>query len=83
MICTRRTTIVLHADLANLTPDGLQRLTIDELGALVERIELETQTLNRMRRFVGRALVDRMNGVTQEPNELLARRARRSRRARV
>ena len=59
MICTRRTTIRIRPELGSLDAGALDRLTVDELGELVQKIELETQTLNKMRRLIDIAIANR------------------------
>jgi hypothetical protein len=72
MICTRKSTLKLRADLAALDPASFERLSLDELGELVEKIESETQVLNRMRRLVGKVFMARLDA----PARPVARRAR-------
>lgn len=59
MITTRRTTIKIRPELGDLDAGALGRLTLDELGELVQKIEEETQNLNKMRRLVSAAISDR------------------------
>lgn len=59
MITTRRTTIKIRPDLGDVDTGALSRLTVDELGELAEKIELETQHLNKIRRLVSAAITAR------------------------
>jgi hypothetical protein len=82
MICTRKATIKLRADLAALEATSFERLSLDELGELVEKIEMESQVLNRMRRLVDKAFFARLDGQFARPVPMRARRrAPRRRRA--
>jgi hypothetical protein len=82
MIFTRKSTIKLRADLAVLESTSFERLSIDELGELIEKIEIETQVLNRMRNLAGKAFMARV-AAPPRPVALRAVRDRpmRSRRA--
>ncbi len=80
MICTRKTTIKLPIDLA-LDPATFERLSLDELGDLVERIETETQVLNRIRRVVGKVFLARLDGPLPRPGARVRRGQQLKRRA--
>ena len=60
MICTRRTTVRIRPELRELDVSSLDRLDMDQLAELALQIEVETQLLNRLRRVVDRAVVERM-----------------------
>jgi len=70
MICTRRTTIKIRPELAQLDAVALDRLSPDELAKLVQMIEEETQLLNKMRRMVAHAISGRHELTGRAPAKL-------------
>ena len=49
----------IPADCKRLTAAHLQGLAADELGLLAQRIEIQTQALNRAMRLVAEAMAER------------------------